>query len=463
MMRRRLRYGFLAALTCSAVLLAAPAYPTPQSTGKAVLQGSVHDTQSRALGDVTIRASLSGTSETVTTKTSLDGTYRIELPPGTYAVLAARAGFRDETRKDLTLANGQSLTVSFVLEPLPSGNPAELAGEFSDTPNYTVSGVTDTTNLGGHNSDVMDRAKESLAKATASLNATDIAAEKERVAKLQSGPDTAEIHALLADIAEHEGHPLDAVKEYEKAAAMDPSEENLFALGAELLLHGATEPAVEVFARGAAKYPSSTRMALGHAASLYSLRESEEADRLFAAACDIHVGDPKPYLFLGQLQNARKTEPKGWTERLARYARAHPDDGLAQYNYAVALLKESGGEQDNAEIETLLRRAIALDANLGDAYLQLGILYSSRGEYVKAIPEYQQAIAHTAIADKAHFRLAEAYRHTGQADKAKEEVRLYQEAAQQRTEATEQERHAIPQFVYTLHDAPAATPPTPHP
>ena len=70
------------------------------------------------------------------------------------------------------------------------------------------------------------------------------------VQTLLAREDRAELHALLAEVRESEGQPLEAVREYQRAAELDPSEENLFAWGAELLLHHADAPALEVFGKG---------------------------------------------------------------------------------------------------------------------------------------------------------------------------------------------------------------------
>src|SRR5882762_8942700 len=51
-----------------------------------------------------------------------------------------------------------------------SGHDSSVpAPEFFDEPQFTVAGVTDPTNLGGHGSDTTVRTRESLAKATATL------------------------------------------------------------------------------------------------------------------------------------------------------------------------------------------------------------------------------------------------------------------------------------------------------
>jgi hypothetical protein len=58
--------------------------------------------------------------------------------------------------------------------------------------------------------------------------------------------------------------------------------------------------------------------------------------------------------------------------------------------------------------------------------------------------------------EEAHYRLAQAYRQIGEADKAKAELQIYDQMSKESAENSERERHEIRQFVYTLRDpAPA--------
>ena len=68
--------------------------------------------------------------------------------------------------------------------------------------------------------------------------------------------DKAEVHHLLGDVQEKLGNSLEAVREYQRAAELDPSEAYLFDWGSELLLHHAPEPALEVFTQGQPPVPS---------------------------------------------------------------------------------------------------------------------------------------------------------------------------------------------------------------
>ena len=90
----------------------------------------------------------------------------------------------------------------------------------------------------------------------------------------KSVSDQANLYHLLGDVEEKSGNPLEAVREYQRAAKLDPSEVHLFDWGAELLMHRAAEPAIEVFSQATAKFPRSSRMLVGLGVALYVQRGS---------------------------------------------------------------------------------------------------------------------------------------------------------------------------------------------
>src|SRR5713101_1253420 len=139
------------------------------------------------------------------------------------------------------LAQGQCQPIADSAKLTVSQKPGSAAQpEFFDEPQFTVAGVTDTTNLGGHGSDVVVRTKEALAKDVVSLSAAPV--NKQSVTK-ESPPSPAQRE-------EKQGNPLQAVHEYQRAAEMNPSESNFFDWGAELQVHHVVEPGNEVFNKG---------------------------------------------------------------------------------------------------------------------------------------------------------------------------------------------------------------------
>jgi tetratricopeptide (TPR) repeat protein len=267
---------------------------------------------------------------------------------------------------------------------------------------------------------------------------------------------------LLADIDERTGTPLEAVREYQRAAELDPSEPNLFDWGTELLLHRAPEPAIEVFSEGNRLFPRSVRLLVSLGVAWYAHGSYQEAARRLCEAGDLSPADSVPYLFLGKIQSAEAAPSDAVAQKLAQFARLHPENAMANYYYALSLLKRRKAPDDNSalpQVQSLLENAIRLDHKLGVAYLQLGILHAERNDLSGAISAYLQAIEASPRLEEAHYRLAQAYRLTGEKSKAHAELQLYNDIAKASAGEMDRERHDIKQFVYTLRNEPAATPP----
>ena len=274
--------------------------------------------------------------------------------------------------------------------------------------------------------------------------------------------DKADLHHLLGDVQEKLGNSLEAVREYQRAAEMDPREPYVFDWGAELLLHHAPEPAADVFTRGNRLFPRSGRMLIGLGAAWFARGSYDQAVQRICQASDLNPNDSIPYLFLGKMQSAEAVPSEEVIEKLRRFVTQRPESAEANYYYAIGLWKLRKGPQDTegtAEVESLLNHAIHLDPKFAAAYLQLGILHSEQRDYPRAISDYQRAVQADPAMEQAHFRLSQAYRQTGDRARADEELKVYDQIAKESAQRAERERHEIRQFVYTLRDqAPGQVP-----
>jgi tetratricopeptide (TPR) repeat protein len=279
--------------------------------------------------------------------------------------------------------------------------------------------------------------------------------------------DTAALHHLLAEAQEKLGDFLEAVREYQRATELDPREPYFFDWGSELLLHHAPEPAIEVFVQGNRLFPKSARMLLGLAAASFERGDVDQAVRRVSAASDLAPDDAAPYLFLGKMELAQNGASDEVLAMLCRFLTLYPENAAANYYYAVALWKReklASNADDAATVESLLHNALHIDPNFAAAHLQLGIVFSEKQDFEKAITEFRQAIqtssadshnSSSTTAEEAHYRLAQAYRKTGQVDKAKAELQLYDQMKKESAQKTEQQRRELGQFVYTLRGQPS--------
>jgi Tfp pilus assembly protein PilF len=447
----------------SALLFVCISQVCAQTKGKNVasaVEGVVQDAQKHPVPAVVLLEDAEHGNTLIFTA-GAQGEFRFSsVLAGSYILHAKLLGYVECVEGPFALREHETKTVVLTLTKDFS---AALA--FSDEPAFTVAGVTDTTALGGHGSGPIVRNSNALSKETVSLGrekteSDDNVKQESAIRATLSREDTAELHEQLADIEEREGRPLEAVKEYQRAAEMQPTEANLFAWGAELLLHHAPEPAIEVFAKGHRLYPHSSRMMLGLGAAWYAQRSTEHAMQTFLEACDLNPSDPTPYLFLGRLQATEQVVPSGWIDRMKRFVTLHPENAEAHYLYAVALMKQGNHSSAVDVAEAELNTAIKLDPKFGDAYLQLGILHLERQDFSGAINALESAVELTPAAEEAHYRLAQVYRRLGETENANQEIAMFKKISEQRDAETEKERHEIPQFVYTLRNQNSLSQPT---
>ena len=536
----------LAASICPMICLAAVialfanavSAQSQKATGPpAILQGTVRDLGNRAIAGATVCLQSKVPTQTLTANTDLDGHYRfLALPAGTYTLRAEMPGVGDATVDLVVVPSENAKWIDLKLSKV-STSWSTQAPEFFDEPHFTVAGVSDTTNLGGHGSDVVVRTTESLARDTASLgrdrsvsrppdagrpaekalrdelardpdsfeanhqlgtmlvesartreallylerasglrpnddgntyelalaraDAGEIGQALAEAKDLLSRHDTAELHHLLAEVEEKQANPVEAVREYQRAAEINRSESNLFDWGAELLLHGAVDPALEVFGKGNRLFPGSARMLVGLGVSSYAHGSYDQAVKHMCAASDLNPADPAPYLFLGKVQSADATPSPASVEKLERFARLQPDNAHANYFYALSLWNSRQGKDDKiaAQVKSLLEKAVRLDSRLGAGFLQLGILELEENNLPGALSSFQRAVEASPQLPQAHYRLAQAYRKTGDLSRAQKELEIYKKMSMESAEQSVRERREIQQFVYTLRDGPAASQP----
>jgi len=522
------------------------------------------DASGRPVATAIVYLQANNGTQRLTARTDSEGSYSFPLlSEGIYKLRVEMAGYASANFGPCVLAPKETKKVDLILEPASvsapkEGSPGTSSGisgaekpQYFDEPQFTVAGVTEAMNPGGHGSNTVLSTTESLAKETVSLGKIGANAESstsrtpaaspssraaaeeslrveaerepknfeanyrlgkmlvddgkareglpylERASQLNPGdyenayelvlarsatgqyqaartgarallakPNFAvrqqsEVHHLLGNIEEKAGDPLEAVREYQRAAELDPSELNLFDWGADLLMHRAFEPAIEVFTQGNRLFPRSARMLAGIGVAWYARGGYDQAARSLCEASDLDPNDSNPYLLLGKMQSVETMQSECVVARLKRFVGLQPENAVANYYYALVLSRQDGSQDANdlAQAESLLDNAVRLDPKLAPAYLQLGILYSQRGNSSKAISAYQKAIEANPQLDEAHYRLAQGYNRGGEKLKAQAELQLYEQLSKKTAEESERQRREIQQFVYTLRDGTSVSQP----
>jgi Flp pilus assembly protein TadD len=259
-----------------------------------------------------------------------------------------------------------------------------------------------------------------------------------------------EWHRLAGEVDEKTGDPLSAVHEFELAVKGDPSEDNYFAWGSELMQHRAIWQAKDVFESGARVYPRSPRMLTALGAALFGGAMYEEAAQRLCEASDLNPNDAEPYLFMGKVEIAAPDHLPCIETKLERFVSIQPGNPLANYFYAMAYWKEHGKKADPEtlqRVETYLNKAVQADPQCSSAYLQLGVLRASQADFKAASTLYQRAIAADPQSTEAHYRLGVAYDRLGEKAMAGDEFRRHDELEKQQAAEVDRQRKEVKQFL----------------
>ena len=265
--------------------------------------------------------------------------------------------------------------------------------------------------------------------ALAYLQSGMIAQSRVVVTALLAQKDRAELHNLLGDVEEREGHVDAAAKQYESAARMDPTEKNLFDLGSDLLRHRGFEPALKVFVFATGRYPQSAKLRVGLGIAHYSLGQYDDAVATLCQAVDLDPKDTKALDFLGKMYDVSPQFADEVTKRLAHLVQTYPDNAAANYYYALSLRKRvlaAGSNEPQGGAEWHLLRAVKLDPSYADAHFELGLFYEDEKQDRKAIQEYELAIKLRPDISKAHYHLGRLYQKNGQRERAQKELEAFE-------------------------------------
>jgi tetratricopeptide (TPR) repeat protein len=267
---------------------------------------------------------------------------------------------------------------------------------------------------------------EQLADAYLQARRFDAARQLLTSAKIQ---ETSEIYRLLARADEVTGRFTEASHAYQLAADRDPSQENLFGAGYELILAGLPRDAEQAFAGAVKRAPQSIQLLIGLGSAQFLEGRTTESIQTLLRAVDLDPADPRPYPFLSGAASTGHDEAKRVEAAFERFLNVAPDDPRASYYLALEMLHEPARDEVTyrSRIEALLKRAILLDPGLADAHFQLGVLYGRQENYQAVAEELNKALSISPDLMEAHYRLAIAYRQTGHMDLSAKEMQRFRE------------------------------------
>lgn len=269
-------------------------------------------------------------------------------------------------------------------------------------------------------------------------------------ARIPDASGSAQVQGLLGDIAERQGHFKEAVEHYRHAVELTPSESNIYNLAMEFVRHWTFEPAIKVFDFGLARYPTSALLLSGKGIAEYADNHYSDAAVIFSG---LLTRDPDNALYaeiLGHSCNLMPDSIPGCDSMIA-FARAHPANAEANLYAAESLMHNPSDAAAPTQAEEFLRRVIAKNPKLAEAWYELGIVDQQKREWVESEAALEKCLALEPRLAKAHYRLALAYSHLGKRDKAQQEIALQQQYSEQAKDKLNARMQEVTRFIVSNH------------
>lgn len=238
----------------------------------------------------------------------------------------------------------------------------------------------------------------------------------------QSGRDNADVENLLAQAYVGKGRRHDALAALERATAITPQNEKLYAFVADACADAQDfELGLRVVEVGLKNIPQSARLHYQKAVLLSELDQFDQAKPDFELASKLGQGTEIAYLAGGQEALLEGNVPEG-----IRIAREGISKGIHNPALLVILgkaLVRSGitpGQPEFAEAQSALDKAVSEHSNDAGSQVALGQLYLLAGRVDDAIAHLQAAQQMRPDQTSVYSNLAKAYQRKGDSAHAQE-------------------------------------------
>jgi predicted Zn-dependent protease len=267
--------------------------------------------------------------------------------------------------------------------------------------------------------------------------------------------DTAELEDLLGDIEESRGDNLAAVKSYQAAVALAPSEEKYrLSLALEFLKHKSFAAAQLVLHQLEDSQPNSWRAQFTLGMVEYFKGDEEGACPILLRAADLSPDPPTTLKYVGDIQMDRAAGPDpAALSQLCSYANRHPKNAEMQYYCGALLFRRDYASENKANAANIVQRLKTAAHQLPDEpgpHCQLGKAYRWLEQWQLALHESEICARLDPHSAQAHYRLAQIYHHEGQPDKAKAESALFESESKRVADDVAKRDATMKTFLYTI-------------
>ena len=207
------------------------------------------------------------------------------------------------------------------------------------------------------------------------------------------------------------------------ALRMRPYEESYyFELGQQLLRTQKFEASLATIEKGVKIFDKSAQLELARGVALYGLRRFPDAIDSFLRTIQLAPEVDQPYIFLGRMLDVAEDRTAAVTQALAAYEQTQPDRYISSFLYAKALAA-GGGNAD--QIESRLRKSIALRNDFWESHFELGLALERRRAFDEAAQELERSIELDPNQPVPHYRLARVYDRLGKTSEANRQREIH--------------------------------------
>ena len=235
---------------------------------------------------------------------------------------------------------------------------------------------------------------------------------------------TAEWHEMIGYSSFKTGDPARAIAEIQKAMDVDPRNEDYVLELSEVFVDNNNGPAAVTLLDAARKaFPASARLWLALGVAYLVDENFPLSENALRKCLELDSNLDLALVVLGQGYK----EAGQWSNLLAtgnRLIAVNSRNPAGYYYKALALLRSPA--PDETQIESLLRRSVALGPEEPGPHYELAKLLAGMGEKSEALRELETLVKNSADFGPAYYQLYRLYREEGEAGKSQEAQRAYQ-------------------------------------
>lgn len=242
--------------------------------------------------------------------------------------------------------------------------------------------------------------------------------------------DRADLRNPLGKAYEADGQFEKTINELQQAIRLNPAQESYyFDLTHVLLTHQNFNAAIQFLEAAKKSFGKSAQLELALGVAYYGQRRFVDAIEAFLRTASLDPKVEQPYIFLGRILEHAETQLPAITQKFAKFAAEYPRNFLGHFLYAKALAADAGsaaGLERTAQVESLLRKSIALNESYWESHFELGLLLERKKDFAAAVVELERAAQLNRHDPGVHYRLARVYDRLGKTAKSQSERVLHE-------------------------------------